>query len=138
MLDAFRELIDELLDAPRNLRDLSVTETTSDDARELVAAMTARDAAVLERVQSMIRQTTPLLRALPDPSPADGSSPELMDRFDTGRGELVSLLMNLTLKDWERTAIDESGAEVTVADEVETHVEFDEQSQEQLARLLES
>ena len=136
MLDAFRELIDELLDAPRNLRDLSVAGTTNDEARALVAAMTARDAAVLERVQSMIRQTTPLLRAAPETASADGSSAELMDKFDTGRGELVSLLMNLTLKDWERTAIDESGAEITVADEVETHVEFDERSQEQLARAL--
>jgi hypothetical protein len=136
VLDAFRELIDELLDAPRHLRELNVAETTDDEARALVAAMSARDAAVLERVQTMIRQTTPLLRAVPAGAGADGSSAELMDQFDTGRGELVSLLMNLTLKDWERTAINESGAEVTVADEVESHVEFDERSQEQLARLL--
>lgn len=136
VLDAFRELIDELLDAPRHLRDLNVAETNDDEARGLVAAMIARDAAVLERVQSMIRQTTPLLRAVSESPGADCSSADLMDQFDSGRGELVSLLMNLTLKDWERTAIDETGSEITVADEVETHVEFDERSQAQLAALL--
>jgi hypothetical protein len=136
VLDAFRELIDELLDAPRNLRELDVAETTDAEARGLVAAMTARDAAVLERVQSMIRQTTPLLKAVPESAAADGSSADLMAQFESGRGELVSLLMNLTLKDWERTAIDESGAEITVADDVETHVEFDERGQAELARLL--
>ena len=34
--------------------------------------------------------------------------------------------MNLTLKDWERTATDDVEGEVSLADEVERHVEFDE------------
>jgi len=34
--------------------------------------------------------------------------------------------MNLTLKDWERTAINWQGQEISVADDVEAHVEFDE------------
>jgi len=41
-------------------------------------------------------------------------------------------LMNLTLRDWERTAIDETDGQVTLADEVERHVEFDE---DHLARI---
>ncbi len=41
--------------------------------------------------------------------------------------------MNLTLKDWERVAIDWNGRELSVADDVEHHVEFDEAVQEQLA-----
>ena len=33
-----------------------------------------------------------------------------LDEFDTARGDLVSLLMNLALKDWERIATDDSKA----------------------------
>jgi len=136
VLDAFRELIDELLDAPRHLRDLSLAGTDNEEARTLMALITARDAALLDRLQTMIRQTTPLLKPAPETAAADGSSADLLAAFEHGRGELVSLLMNLSLKDWERTAIDASGAEITLADDVETHVEFDEQTQEQLSGLL--
>jgi hypothetical protein len=136
VLDAFQELIDELLAAPGHLRDLNAGGTDNEEARTLLALLTARDAAVLQRVQTTIRQTTPLLKAMPEEVPAEGSSADLMAAFESGRGELISLLMNLTLKDWERAAIDETGAEITVADDVETHVEFDERAQEQLAQLL--
>ncbi|HET7055786.1 MAG TPA: hypothetical protein VFI12_04935 [Thermomicrobiales bacterium] len=135
MLDAFRELIDELLSAPAALRGAGLATTTDDGQRTTLALITERDAALLDRIQTTIRTNTPLLKAPPDaPSAAtlDGTSEELMDRFDTGRGELVSLLMNLTLKDWERTAIDWTGQEISVADDVEQHVEFDEQVRDEL------
>ena len=135
MLDAFRELIDELLSAPAALRGADLATTTDDGQRTTLALITERDAALLDRIQTTIRTNTPLLKAPPDaPSAAtlDGTSEELMDRFDTGRGELVSLLMNLTLKDWERTAIDWTGQEISVADDVEQHVEFDEQVRDEL------
>jgi hypothetical protein len=130
MLDSFRELIDELLSAPAALRDAGLATTTDDEQRTTLALITERDAALLDRIQKTIRTNSPVLKAPPESPSAeamDGSSAELMDRFDTGRGELVSLLMNLTLKDWERTAIDWNGQEISVADEVEQHVEFDEQ-----------
>jgi hypothetical protein len=135
VLDAFRELIDELLSAPAALRGAGLATTTDDGQRTTLALITERDAALLDRIQTTIRTNTPLLKAPPDtPSAAtlDGTSEELMDRFDTGRGELVSLLMNLTLKDWERTAIDWTGQEISVADDVEQHVEFDEQVRDEL------
>jgi hypothetical protein len=135
VLDAFRELIDELLSAPAALRDAGLATTADEDARATLALITERDAALLDRIQKTIRTNSPLLKAPPDaPSTAtlDGTSEELMARFDTGRGELVSLLMNLTLKDWERTAIDWNGQELSVADDVEQHVEFDEQVRDEL------
>jgi hypothetical protein len=46
--------------------------------------------------------------------------------MEQARGDLVSLLINLSLKDWARTAIDETEGEETLADEIERHVEFDE------------
>jgi hypothetical protein len=134
VLDAFRELIDELLNAPRALR---AAEIDGDDpeTRSALALITDRDAALIDRIQKTIQQTTPVLKAPPDqPSPAavEGSAADLMSRFETMRGELVSLLMNLTLRDWERVAIDWNGRELSVADDVEHHVEFDEEIQEQL------
>ena len=52
--------------------------------------------------------------------------------MEVARGDLVSLLINLSLKDWTRGAIDETGSEITLADEVERHVEFDERQRRQL------
>ena len=136
MLDAFRELIDELLSAPAALRDAGLDSTTDEQALAALALITERDAALLDRIQKTIRTNSPVLQAPPAVPSEDslvGSPADLMARFDTGRGELVSLLMNLTLKDWERTAIDWNGEEISVADDVEQHVEYDEQVQDELA-----
>ena len=135
MLDAFRELIDELLSAPAALRDAGLDSTTDEQALAALALITERDAALLDRIQKTIRTNSPVLKAppaVPSEESLVGSPADLMARFDTGRGELVSLLMNLTLKDWERTAIDWNGAEISVADDVEQHVEYDEQAQDEL------
>ena len=135
MLDAFRELIDELLGAPAALRAADIARSDDENTRSALALITERDAALLTRIQNTIRSSTPLHRAPPEtPSAAalEGSTAELLARFDTGRGELISLLMNLTLKDWERVAIDWTGQELSVADDVERHVEFDEDVQERL------
>ena len=136
MLDAFRELIDELLSAPAALRDAGLATTDDQDALAALALISDRDAALLDRIQKTIRTNSPVLKAppaIPSPESTAGSAAELMARFETGRGELVSLLMNLTLKDWERTAIDWNGEEISVADDVEQHVEYDEQVQDELA-----
>jgi hypothetical protein len=136
VLDAFRELIDELLSAPAALRDAGLATTDDQDALAALALISDRDAALLDRIQKTIRTNSPVLKAppaIPSPESTAGSAAELMARFETGRGELVSLLMNLTLKDWERTAIDWNGEEISVADDVEQHVEYDEQVQDELA-----
>ena len=136
MLDAFRELIDELLSAPAALRDAGLATTDDQDALVALALISDRDAALLDRIQKTIRTNSPVLKAppaIPSPESTAGSAAELMARFESGRGELVSLLMNLTLKDWERTAIDWNGEEISVADDVEQHVEYDEQVQDELA-----
>jgi hypothetical protein len=46
--------------------------------------------------------------------------------MEAARGDLVSLLINLSLKDWERSAIHPDRGEIVLADEIEAHVEFDE------------
>ena len=139
MLDAFRELIDELLSAPAALRSSGIGSTENPETLSTLALITERDAALLDRIQKTIRTDTPVHKAPPEsPSPAflEGGSAEMLDRFDTGRGELVSLLMNLTLKEWERIAIDWHGQELSVSDDVEAHVDFDEQVQSELMHAL--
>ena len=134
MLDNYQDLIDELLGTPTALRSLLGSGRAPAEAVALVAALRDRDRAVLARLQTIHRQRDPVLKPLPDPPPGapPGDPAEALAGFEAARGELVSLLMNLTLRDWERTAIDESAGELTLADEVERHVEFDE---DHLARV---
>jgi hypothetical protein len=135
MLDDYQDLIDELLGTPRLLR-ARLAELGPGPERDQVLAVIAglrdRDRIVLDRLQRLTRETSALLKELPDadatPPPAvPAEAPdELLASFDTARGDLISLLMNLTLKDWSRTGTHAVKGEVTLAQEVEHHVEFDE------------
>jgi hypothetical protein len=140
MLDAYRDLIDELLETPSEIRGLVGGDERDEppaEAKRLIAELRNRDRAVLERVQTMTRRETPYLRALTDETrDVDEDLPTLLDEMDVARGDLVSLLMNLNIKDWERAAIDETEGEWTLADEVERHVEFDEAHRRQIRDLI--
>jgi hypothetical protein len=136
MLDAYRDLIDDLLGTPSEIRELveaSDGSASSPETKRLVAAIRNRDRAVLERVQAITREETPYLPALRISESADDEDLSvLLEAMEVARGDLVSLLINLSLKDWTRGAIDETDGEITLADEVERHVEFDEQLRHQL------
>lgn len=140
MLDAYRDLIDDLIGAPTAIkRRPPAGAAAAARLRELIDA----DTQALADLLRFTREDSPVLSAPPDPEEAAGVVPladpdlvpdvdpashpdELIAAFDTARGELVSLLMNLTLKDWEATGIDTDGAEISVAELVERHVELDE------------
>jgi hypothetical protein len=88
-------------------------------------------------VQAITREETPYLPALRISEATDDEDPAaLLEEMEVARGDLVSLLINLSLKDWTRGAIDESGSEITLADEIERHVEFDERQRRQLQETL--
>jgi hypothetical protein len=132
MLDNYQDLIEELLGTPKVLREL-LANGASPEALALVLELRDRDVAVLDRLQRMTRQQNAYLRSLPtiDELAAERTAPlqnagEALSSLESARGELVSLLMNLTLKDWERVGTHEIRGEITVAEEVEEHVEFDE------------
>jgi hypothetical protein len=56
-----------------------------------------------------------------------GSSPDGdFAAFSHDRSELISLLVNLTLKDWERPINHDRTGETTLADEIEDHLTWDE------------
>jgi hypothetical protein len=133
MLDNYQDLIEELLETPKVVREL-LGNGASPEALALVAELRDRDLAVLDRLQRMTRQQNAYLKALPSDeelaanrSNAEDDADALLSSLDVARGDLISLLMNLTLRDWERTATHEILGEVTVAGEVEEHVEFDEE-----------
>lgn len=129
MLDAYRDLIDELLGAPSDVRGLvaGAGGTLPADAALLVAEMRDRDIAVTARLNAMLKERESRLAAIDLPAASvPAATDELIAGMDNARGDLVSLLMNLTLKDWERTATHDIDGEMTLADEVERHVEFDE------------
>lgn len=127
MLDQYRELIDELLGAPRQIRGLAGDRALPANAATLIAEIRDRDAMMLDRLNVILRAPDP---RLPDiataPRTIESYGPDLLAAADSARGDLVSLLMNLTLKDWERSAIHDTEGETTLAEEVERHVDFDE------------
>lgn len=129
MLDNYRDLIDELLGTPTELRRLldDRSEPPTADAVGVLVELLARDQIVLGQLQEMTRTDNAYLRA-PGASETivDSDVPTLLADFDTARGELVSLLMNLTLRDWERSATQEEAGEVRLVELVEEHVDFDE------------
>lgn len=135
MLDAYRDLIDDLLSTPSEIREL-IEETSGSEAPEtkrLVAEIRNRDRAILERLQAITREETPYLPAWQASEAADDEDLSvLVDELEVARGDLVSLLINLSLKDWTREAIDETEGEISLADEVERHVEFDERQRRRL------
>jgi hypothetical protein len=140
MLDAYRDLIDDLLSTPSEIRELveaSGSPDASPEMKRLVAQIRNRDRAILERVQAITREETPYLPALRISEATDDEDPAaLLEEMEVARGDLVSLLINLSLKDWTRGAIDETGSEITLADEIERHVEFDERQRRQLRETL--
>jgi hypothetical protein len=131
MLDDYQDLIDELLGTPSVVRE-TLAQGATPEALALVSALHQQDAAVLDRIQRLRSETAPHLTVLPTFEEAAGSAeppedPEaVFSSFETTRGDLVSTLMNLTISDWQRRATSDAGGEVSLADEVERHVEFDE------------
>ena len=64
MLDSYQDLIDELIGTPTILRQ-GLDERSGAvpaEAARLIAALRDRDLAVLERLQTMLRQRDPVLR----------------------------------------------------------------------------
>lgn len=135
MLDDYQDLIDELLGTPSLVRTL-FTSTEGAPPAKTVAAVSAlheRDAVVLGRLQRLMHEQAgvyfaplPALDAAIAAAPVPADLDTLLADFGNTRGDLVSLLMNLTIKDWGRTATDDLDGETTLAEEVERHVEFEE------------
>lgn len=137
MLDSYRDLIEGLTEESTTLRELLGTPVPDDlqpEALSLLREVRAREGAMLKRSQRIMRGENVNLRAI-ESEPAvqnaaelQGTPEELLSGFQEDRGELVSLLINLTLKDWEREIPHWVLGETTIADEVENHLTWEEET----------
>ncbi|MGC4192507.1 MAG: hypothetical protein QM589_15275 [Thermomicrobiales bacterium] len=143
MLDSYRDLLDGLLESPTALRETlgdPLPETIAPGRMALLMEIRAREAAVLRRAQAIVRDaphgSRPTLRAIEDEPevkalaahPASGgeSVADLFSGFSHDRSELVSILMNVTIREWEQTIDHHGKGETTLADEIEDHLTWDE------------
>jgi hypothetical protein len=136
MLDSYRDLLDGLTEESTTLREMLGNPVPDDLSPEVVALLKeqrGREAAILRRSQSIMRKQNVYLRAIEEEpevanaGDAQQSPEELMTAFVHDRGELVSLLMNLTLKDWERPVNHSVLGETTLSDEIEDHLTWEEE-----------
>lgn len=140
MLDAYRDLIDELLETPTALRDAIAANQNAAVMPKVateIALIRDRDVQVLERARAMVQRPDAFLDdSTPIEAIEEAPFDQVMAEMEIARGDLVSLLINLSLKDWERTAILKSGAEVMLSDMIEGHVEFDEAARARVREVL--
>ncbi len=138
MLDSYRDLIDGFLHTPTALRDAlgtPVPDEVAADTASTLQELRVREAVNLRRVQSVMRREPILLLAIQDEPDikalAAGDGPEgtpedHLATFSHDRSELISVLVNLTLKDWERPINHDRTGETTLADELDDHLTWDE------------
>ncbi|MGB3306406.1 MAG: hypothetical protein WBA63_09505 [Thermomicrobiales bacterium] len=138
MLDSYRDLIDGLLATPSTLRNAvgePVPETVGPDVYALLREVQARERAMLRRAQAIMREKQPTLRAIDDEpevkaahsgTAATVTPADLVASFNADRSELVSLLMNVTISDWERPVSHHVSGETSLSEEIDDHLTWDE------------
>jgi hypothetical protein len=145
VLESYRELLDLLTQTPTKLRDAA--NAAGDPpagewgAAQVLAHMAESERLLLDRLNQLMNQPEPLLRAPSreiqeyGASLMGGTIEDNLAAFNSHRGEVVSLLMGLSLRDWERTGTHEKHGEVTIADVVENFIDHDTEHLEQLESL---
>ncbi|MGB3329521.1 MAG: hypothetical protein WBA46_11235 [Thermomicrobiales bacterium] len=149
MLDSYRDLLDGLLESPTVLRETlgdPLPETLAPGQLALLADIRAREAVMLRRAQMIMRDAPhggrAALRAIEhEPelqartAGTEGTTESVADLFagfSHDRSELVSILMNVTIREWEQPIDHHAKGETTLADEIEDHLSWDE---EMVARM---
>lgn len=140
MLDDYRELIDLLARAPQLLQ--AAAAEAGEPAAEVCGHLAASELLYLGWLNDLLQRADPLLRA---PNADQRAAQERLQQqsaaaslaaFSDSRGDTISLLMGLSLRDWERTGIlEEEGREVTIADLIEDLVDHDASHLAQLRGL---
>jgi len=138
MLDSYRDLIDGLLETPGSLRGLlgdPPPANVSPRVHQLLTELRVREAVALRRAQKIMRGERVILRAIEQEpeivAATNGVAPEqtveeLVTGFNADRGDLVSLLMNVTIREWERPIEHNDRGETTLAEEIDDHLTWDE------------
>lgn len=140
MMDTYRELIDALSETPRDLQELLADyqppAERSNDAWgpvEYVAHMVDIEKLMRGRMQEILSRQGAYLRsydqeqAAREHNYASWSLDDALNQFAVERGETMSLLMNLALKDWEKTGIHDERGEISIEDIAESQIDHDAQ-----------
>lgn len=145
MLDSYRELIEGLTNAPTDLRALLGAPVPDDVDPEVASglrALLARETVALARVRTILWTPAAELRPiereplLHDPPDLSVTPEAALRAFSTERSELVSLLMNVTLTEWERAVNHQESGETSLADEMEDHLSWDEEQIDRFRALV--
>jgi hypothetical protein len=138
MMDSYHELIDALSGTPRRLQAVS-SETAGKAPRsnedwgvtEIVCHLTDYEKVYRGRIMTVLTQNSPYLRSVDfeemarQHDYASRSLEEAVDEFGRERGETISVLLNLALKDWERTGIHDKFGEISIEELIERLVDHD-------------
>lgn len=147
MTDVYRELIDNLSDTPAQLQALldgyqPPAESGEEwGPREIVAHLVDIELEVRWRINEVLSHPGAYLKAIDQDKLAqehDYGSTDLrqsLDSFAEERGETISLLMNLALRDWDKTGIHEERGEVSVEEMAEVLVNHDAEHLETIRAL---
>lgn len=145
MLDSYRDLIDGLLATPTSVRALAgqpVPEDLGHDSMTLLRELRIREAVELARIQRVMWERQSRLGAIDievrqalNNAGDDLTGETLVSEFGIDRGTLVSILINLTLNDWDRPVDDAALGEITFAEEIERHLDWDEDVLKRLGEL---
>ena len=134
-LDNYRELIDELAGFSAELRTAVASAGPPPEgewgADQIVAHILTGDEFWLKRLNLLMTENEPFLPEFG--SAADERTAKLMnhslednlDRFSDVRGQIVSMLMSMTLGDWDRSGTHELHGEQTITDTVEAISDHD-------------
>ncbi len=145
MLDNYQDLIEGLTATPSRLRELlgdPVPGDVSDEARVLLAELCNREKVEVRRVQVVMRDRKARLRPIQyepevaNPSSAPDEPEAMLTLFNNERSELISLLVNLTLRDWEQKVDHDEKGEISLADEIDDHLTWDEEMQERFEAMM--
>ncbi len=129
MIDAVNELIDELSKTTEILKqklgerdDITPQSTDNWGPVEIVAHMATQEQVQRNRMQEILTKHVPYLKDW-DPEKAakekDYSSmgmSEVLAEFVDQRGDTLVLLVNLALKDWDKTGVSDTMGEVSIED----------------------
>lgn len=148
MTDAYHELIDALSETPRRLQTALVAyepgarSTEVWGPAEILAHLVDVEKLQRGRIQTILgSREAPYLRAWNQEAAArerDYASADLqaaLGEFARERGETISLLMNLAIKDWDRTGIHEELGEISVEDITERLMDHDAEHVAEVEKL---
>jgi len=145
MLDTYRELVDLLAATPNQLKEAAAAAGDPPEgewsAAQVLAHLATTEQLWLDRLNLILHQRDPLIKA-----PAaefwalqegfmSGDVETNLAEFNTRRGEVISMMMGLSLNDWARSGMHEVLGEQSVEIIVEAAIDHDSEHLEQIRAL---